>query len=92
MLAENTKHLRDNDNKLIATIWYQDIKGKGTDPMDLTGMEVLTMYSNGKLTNAESIRRMRAKLQEEFKELRGLTYYKRHEAAKGVQKELGYNG
>ena len=53
--------------------------------------QLLTMYAQSQLTNAETIRRMRAKLQEDVPSLRGRAY----ELRKGTiqdkwRKDLGY--
>ena len=57
----------------------------------LTASDLLSMYAQSQLTNAETIRRMRAKLQEEVPSLRGRAY----ELRKGTiqekwRKDLGY--
>lgn len=57
---------RNNDNELLARIWEQDMRDKGTD--------FLTALRLGLLTNAESIRRCRAKLQQINPDFRGNQY------------------
>ena len=49
---------------------------QGLFPTDssLTAQELLTDYANGKLTNAEAIRRSRQKIQEQEPSLRGKNY------------------
>tara|TARA_R110000803_G_scaffold48527_1_gene100786 strand:+ start:186 stop:542 length:357 start_codon:yes stop_codon:yes gene_type:complete len=83
--------LKDSDNKLIANYWNLELQSKNKDIDDMSARELLRMYANSKLTNAETIRRMRAKLQEEVPELRGGAY----ELRKGTiqdkwRKDLGY--
>jgi len=69
-------HLRDDDNRLIANIFLNE--GGGTEAMQkISAFEFLRLFSDGKFTNFESIRRMRAKLQEEHPELRGKSYKER---------------
>ena len=86
-----TPHLRDSDNKLIATYWWRELKHKKLKVDDMSAMDILTMYSENKLTNTETIRRMRAKLQEECPELRGKVYHFRKEKKQEQwRKELGY--
>ncbi len=85
--------LRDSDNKLIAFFWYKELKRKGMNPNQMSAMDFLQYFSDSKLTNSETIRRSRAKLQEENISLRGNNYT----ARKGViqkqwRKDLGYNG
>ena len=85
--------LRDSDNKLIAFFWYKQLKRKGMNLDEMSAMDFLQYFSDSKLTNSETIRRSRAKLQEENISLRGNNYT----ARKGViqkqwRKDLGYNG
>ena len=65
-------HLRDDDRKLIATVWYKEI-----DVHTMPVIDFLHLFANNKITHPESIRRCRAKLQETCSELRGNNYYKR---------------
>ena len=84
-------HLRDSDNKLIATYWFNELKEKQIDANKINGLEFMQMFANSKLTNIKTIERMRRKLQEESPELRGKLYV----ARKGTfqdkwRKDLGY--
>jgi hypothetical protein len=90
-LLNKHPHLRDSDNKLIATCWYDEINNKGMNINDMSAMEFLHLFADHKITNPETIRRNRCKLQELNRELRGNKYDKR----KGIlqkewRKELGY--
>ncbi|QDP56685.1 MAG: hypothetical protein Unbinned3205contig1001_20 [Prokaryotic dsDNA virus sp.] len=67
-------HLRDNDMKLLASVWWQEIRSKGLDLHSYSAHETLELLANGKLSNPSSIRRCRAKLQELHPELRGNRY------------------
>jgi len=80
-LLLNYPHLRNDDNKLIANIWHQDSTKIGSS-------NILELYANKKLTNAESIRRSRQKLQEENSELRGESWYARHNEVEVVKEDL----
>ena len=88
------EHLRDNDNKLCANIWNEELKKYimfKDSFKNSTVKDFLRLYSLGKLTSAPSIKRARAKLQEEEPELRGEKYKIR----KGTyqeewRKKLGY--
>lgn len=82
---EKTPHLRDNDNALVAYIWWDDYKELGENGNVLA---FLTLLSKGKLSNFESIRRCRQKLQELHPELRGDKYLERHKEAEVVKKDL----
>ena len=82
-LLKSNPHLKDDDNKLIANIWYSQIKDK-----QYTAFEFLELFSEGKVANPQSIRRIRRKLQEEFPELRGKKWEKRHKEQKNVKEQL----
>lgn len=69
--------LRDNDNKLTANIWNKQIQLKRLDINDLSATDILRMFASGELAHPTSVRRDRAKFQEENVHLRGLEYEKR---------------
>ena len=78
--------LRDNDNRLCANIWSEEI-----GEADITGKDFLALYAANKLTSAPSIKRARAKLQEECPEYRGEKYHLRKGAFQDKwRKDLGY--
>ena len=84
-------HLRDSDNKLIATYWFNELKEKQIDPNKINGLEFMQMFANSKLTNIKTIERMRRKLQEEHPELRGKLYVARKGTIQNQwRKDLGY--
>ena len=82
-LLVNFPHLRDDDNKLIANIWYNEV-----DCTDISASTFLKFFSDGILTSPESIRRMRQKLQEENEELRGKNYKLRHKEKDTIRKNI----
>ena len=85
-------HLRDSDNKLIATYWFNELKEKQIDPNKINGLEFMQMFANSKLTNIKTIERMRRKLQEECPELRGKLYIERKGNIQDQwRKDLGYS-
>ena len=91
MLIEHPE-LRDNDNKLLANIYWQkvsdDLKYKVTLE-EMAGIKKFLGYlSSGSLPNFESIRRCRQKVQEEEPALRGSLWAKRHEVSHDVKEEL----
>ncbi|MEY4334563.1 MAG: hypothetical protein RLZZ196_3313 [Bacteroidota bacterium] len=88
-LLTNKEHLRDNDQALIANIWWRELVTQGKDKS--TAFEMLKVFSEGKLSNPESIRRARQKIQEEQPELRGQSYRARHREQDNVKEQLGYN-
>jgi len=78
--------LRDDDNRLCANIWSEELNN-----LEITAKDFLRLYASNKLTSAPSIKRARAKLQEECPEYRGEKYNIR----KGIlqdkwRKDLGY--
>ena len=61
--------LRDDDNRLSANIWSEELIEKVFEVS-----QFLIVYACGKLTSAPSIKRARAKLQEEEPKYRGEKY------------------
>ena len=76
-------HLRDNDNKLLANVWFQSVI-----PLEEAWMDFLALIASGDLPSSESIRRCRQKLQELNPELRGELWDKRHQMQTQVKEEL----
>ena len=64
--------LKDDDERLCANIWAKEIKD-----LNYQNKDFLELYSRKQLTFAPSIKRARAKLQEENPKYRGATYNKR---------------
>jgi len=90
LLMDNPSN-RDSDNKLIANFWWKELYNNKININDLSAFDFLHMLSENKFTSSETIRRTRAKVQEEHKELRGKLYNKRQiELQNKVKKELGY--
>lgn len=86
-LLKKTPHLRDDDNKLIATYWWHQF---GTDKINLvTGKDFLQTFADGKLVSPESVRRVRQKLQEQKPELRGESYNRRQSDGDDMSKNIG---
>ena len=82
-LLTNHPHLRDNDNKLLANVWYQSVR-----PLGEAWLDFLALIASGDLPSSESIRRCRQKLQELNPELRGELWDKRHQMQTQVKEEL----
>lgn len=70
-LLNEDSRTRDSDELLTALIWLQE-----TD-INMSADKWLLKYSQRGFTSAESIRRCRQKLQEEFQGLRGKSYLQR---------------
>ena len=77
--------LRNNDNMLLVHIWESELKEKG---FGYQNDMFLSLYGKGELSNAESIRRCRQKLQQENPELRGGNYKGRQMVIDDVIEEL----
>lgn len=74
-LLETNPALRDNDMKLIATYYFHEI---GKEEIDsLNAYDLLTKISSSKITNFESIRRLRMQIQQHNEDLRGSEYKNR---------------
>tara|TARA_R110001606_G_scaffold287110_1_gene435265 strand:+ start:941 stop:1255 length:315 start_codon:yes stop_codon:yes gene_type:complete len=85
-LLKKTPHLRDDDYKLIATFWWHEMGNEKCKLM--TGFDFLDTFSRGNLTHPESIRRVRAKLQEENPLLRGVNYKRRGEDGRDTSSKI----
>ncbi len=91
ILLTKYPHFRDSDTKLIAAYWFEELKRKGFNPDEMSGMDFLHYFAKSKLTNSETIHRCRRKTQEENTELRGKSYQTRQDKMqKQWRKNLGY--
>ena len=86
-LLERFPHLKDDDFKLISTYWLTETGGRSYN-QERTAYDFLQQYAAGNLTSAESIRRVRQKLQEENVSLRGLNYQNRQELGEEIKKSI----
>jgi len=88
-LLEKYEHLRNNDYKLIATLFKMDMREKlNQDPNEALAMDFFKLYASEKATNAQSVIRIRCKLQVDFPHLRGNVWYERHDEQSRVIKDL----
>ena len=76
---------KDDDNKLIANIWWDSL---GLQAKQLSAYDLLKKLADGKMPSADGITRCRRKLQEQNPELRGKMWYKRHKMQEQVMLEL----
>lgn len=93
-LLSNSPHLRDDDLKLLANVYWQRISNglfhKLTEDQ-IKGIKLfLGEISKGNMPNYQSVSRCRRKLQQENPELRGKLYDKRHEMEQSVKHELKF--
>lgn len=85
-LLKNFEKLRDDDHRLIANVWSRYL---GKDKVaKMTADDFLKAYADKKLPNAETIRRHRQLLQEDFPDLRGKLYDERQKHSESVKKEI----
>jgi hypothetical protein len=84
-LLVKSPHLRDDDNKLIATYYYHESQ---SNLLKITALDFLHEFADGKFTNPETIRRCRQRLQEECPELRGKLWHEKQHAGNEVRKEV----
>ena len=85
-ILEKHPSLRDNNPRLVANIWHEELKSLGKEiTPQITKM--LTLIST-KLTSAESITRASRTLQKDVPNLRGSDWKKRQVHAPKVKKEL----
>jgi len=82
---EKYPDLRDDDNRLIAHIWYN---GLSEQQKNTSVYEFLMLFSRRQVDSPEAIRRARQKLQEEVPELRGEKYAIRHKESELMKEEL----
>ena len=80
LLLENEEY-RDCDDSLRARMWWDDLKAlRPDDSPVMTAKDLLLLMKQKRLSNPESIRRARQKVQELHPETRGKKYRSRHKA------------
>ena len=90
-LLKNKPSLKDDDNRLCTHIWFKEIEAMNIDPYKQNTTDFLRLYAKGKFTLAPSIKRARAKLQEEEPAYRGKKYHLRKGTYQDKwRKDLGY--
>ena len=90
-LLKRYPDLRDDDSRLVANYWNNELQAKGINTGKGRMYELLQMIAAKELATPESIVRMRRKVQEDMVELRGSEYMRRHKEQKQVQQDLGYS-
>lgn len=87
-ILENKIETRDNDSILVIEVWKLELKNLGYHPT-LSEIKVFyDLYSNNKLSNSESITRVRRKLQEHNPRLRGDLYGVRHDYTDEIKHQI----
>ena len=80
-------HLRDNDQRLVATFHNYEVGGTKI-LSSMTAIEYLNAIIESRLTNPETITRARRKVQEEYPETRGGKYLKRKKAEYEIREQI----
>lgn len=79
---------KDSDTALITFFWHYELIKSGIDIDKITGRDFLHQIFYKKLTDTETIRRCRQKLQEQHPELRGSSYKSRQTESKTITKNI----
>jgi hypothetical protein len=79
---------RDNDFLLILKVWVIELGSVADEELKKAFRILLKAYNDKEVSNFESIRRSRQKLQEENRELRGEKYFSRQEQGELFRKEI----
>ena len=85
---EQVPELRDDDKRLVGNIWYRNLKDRGLDINNMTAVDFIKLYAQGKVPSPHSITRCRRKLQEEVPLLRGRLWNIRHKKSRTVKDEI----
>ena len=83
-LIRDYPQLRDDDTRLMANIWKEEL----INPTTMTAEEFLRDFAKGYFTHPESIRRCRAKLQETDSSLRGESYKSKQKDGEEVKNNI----
>jgi hypothetical protein len=84
---------KDSDQVLIANLWNAELKRIFNKPTtEISAFDLLQTFVSGELSTTESIRRIRQKMQEEYPELRGSKYGKRHKHKDTIRETINKAG
>lgn len=84
ILLETYPKLRDNDVRLVASYYYNNISNIN----QISAIDFLQIMVNGNLPSPDTITRARRKIQEKHPELRGVNYVERQKLEKQVRQEI----
>lgn len=87
-LLKKNSALRDSDDQLVATIWYNEVVKNNPD---ISAKEFLVLLGQGKLSNPEAVTRARRKVQQKNSELRGSNYQGRLKEEINVRRGININ-
>lgn len=80
-LLKHSEECRDDDRLLLSSIWSSEM---------VEGENVLVSLKEGKISNPETITRIRRKLQEKYPDLRGAKWTIRHQMEGAVVQQLTF--
>ena len=87
-LLKKAPYLRDDDYKLVANVWHNELKALKINSTKISAFYLLKLYSQQILTQADVITRARRKVQEENIELRGELWNERHELESEIRQKI----
>jgi hypothetical protein len=90
-ILTDTPYTRDNDKLLTSVYWMFEMGRLDKNVKKITFMEFSELYFTSKLTDAQTITRLRRQLQMKHPELRGAKYKARMANQEKVKEDLGYN-
>jgi hypothetical protein len=81
---------KDDDRQLCVYYWHEELIEQGKDPSKMDIPDFFLMYTYGGLTDAQTITRLRRKLQMERPQFRGERWKAKQANQEKVKKDLGY--
>jgi hypothetical protein len=76
-LIEKYPELVDDDQRLVVNFWIGEIYSSGSSIYEMLAIDLLEIIKRGKLTNYDTITRMRRLVEEKCPHLRGKTWAER---------------
>ena len=90
-ILKNNPISRDNDKFLTTAHWMFEMSRLDKNVEEITFLEFMELYCTNKLTDAQTITRLRRQLQMQEPELRGFKYNARMANQEKVKEDLGYS-
>ena len=83
-------YTKDDDKQLCVYYWHEQLISEGKDPSKLDVPDFFLMYTYGVLTDAQTVTRLRRKLQMERPQFRGKKWAEKQAKQEKVKEDLGY--
>ncbi len=80
---------RDNDSRLEANIWAEELSEMDKDILKISAYEFLNMQIKGIISSSSTIRRSRRKVNEKISSTRGKSYGNRKQEGELVREQIG---